>query len=326
MLKNDRGWTFPPTKFRPGEHLLTALRRPMEEDLGMPPGSYFVEEELSAMPNVVSASSYRGLGRHYYLYPVDISLSSEGWNALEQTLTPTAWFTLEEILEQVREPNIIAIVGKIRHTVSRLLNAVYATPSMDALASDWAATNPGGVRKLSRAVLMRVLDAGDRAFNLRVADPYKPYQKQGLGFTWSFFTPRDRQDIHVHGLPAVEIYGVLLGCLQLWYKPMNERGALAWKHVTLHEGDWAEVEPLHCHFACWAGTDGLGVVIKAASTGELAGVGQLGVAGKTTCEKCNVQTQCARHPRMEALAKEYAKPFRERDFRRIRDWIVGKEG
>jgi len=33
--------TFPPTKFRPGEDLYTALVRPMEEDLGLAPGTYF---------------------------------------------------------------------------------------------------------------------------------------------------------------------------------------------------------------------------------------------------------------------------------------------
>jgi hypothetical protein len=325
FLENERGRTFPPTKYRPGEDLQTALHRPMVEDLGLPPGSFFVEEELPAIPNIVSGPSYHGLGMHYYLYPIDISLSTEGWNALDQTPARISWLTVGEAIEQIHEPNIIAIASTIRCSAPGLLTDVRTGPSMDAMASDWATSNLGGVRVLKREVLTRVLDAGDRAFNLRVADPYKPYQKQGLGFTWSFFTSKDHQDIHVHGLPAVEIYGILKGSLQLWYKPMNERGVRTWKRVTLHEGDWVEVEPLHCHFACWAGTDGLGVVIKAAASGELAGVGPLGVAGKTTCEKCNVHTQCALHPRMVALAEEYGRPFEERDYGRIERLIAGDE-
>ena len=60
-----------------------------------------------------------------------------------------------------------------------------------------------GVRLLQSGQIHSRLEAGSRAFNLRVADPYLPYQKQGLGFTWSFFTPREEQEVHVHGLPWV---------------------------------------------------------------------------------------------------------------------------
>jgi hypothetical protein len=94
---------------------------------------------------------------------------------------------------------------------------------MDALSSHWAARNKSGVRHVKATDIREILDAGNRAFNLRVADPYLAYQKQGLGFTWSFFTPKDTQDVHVHGLPAVEIYGVIEGRLQVWHKPMGER-------------------------------------------------------------------------------------------------------
>ncbi len=150
-----------------------------------------------------------------------------------------------------------------------------------------------------------------------MADPYLPYQKQGLGFTWSFFTPKDPQDLHVHGLPAVEIYGVFEGRLQLWHKPMNQRGACTWIYLTLQPGDWAEVEPLHCHFACWLDREGLGTVVKAAGEGELAGVGKLGVAGKTTCKDCNMKPQCLPHPHMEKLIEQYALPYEQRDYDRI---------
>ena len=40
---------------------------------------------------------------------------------------------------------------------------------------------------------------------------------------------------------------------------------------------------------------------KAAASGELAGVGKGGIAGKTVCECCNVHKQCTLHPLMVEL-------------------------
>jgi hypothetical protein len=117
-----------------------------------------------------------------------------------------------------------------------------------------------------------------------VADPYLRYQQQGVGFTWSFFTHKDRQDTHVHGAPVVEIYGVLEGRLEIWWKPYYDRGTSAWKHRILEEGDWAEVDSLRCHIVHWL-TEGKGVVFKA-GPGPLAEVGRLGVKGKTPCAGC----------------------------------------
>src|SRR5262249_19162728 len=112
----------------------------------------------------------------------------------------------------------------------RLFGPVPERPSMDALALKWLSQNLGGVRHLPKETLDAILDAGSRAFNLRVADPYLRYQMQGLGFTWSFFTHKDPQDVHVHGAPVVEIYGVLAGRLEVWWKPYYERGTAAWCH------------------------------------------------------------------------------------------------
>lgn len=47
LMVEKRGHpTFPPTKFRPGEDLYRALVRPMEEDLGLPAGSWAEGEPL----------------------------------------------------------------------------------------------------------------------------------------------------------------------------------------------------------------------------------------------------------------------------------------
>ena len=184
----------------------------------------------------------------------------------------------------------------------------------------------GGARVVRGADIQRILGAGSRAFNLRVADPYLPYQRQGLGFTWSFLSPKDKQDVHVHAMPAVEIYGVLAGRLQLWYKPMNERGVRVWHQRVLGPGDWAEVEPLTCHLAVWLDPAGLGTVIKACAEGELAGVGRLGMSGKTSChwkgadgqeQHCANWQQCAYPPAMLTLEAEFKKEFQDRDFQRI---------
>ncbi|MCK5921868.1 MAG: hypothetical protein KAG66_13060, partial [Methylococcales bacterium] len=122
------------------------------------------------------------------------------------------------------EPNTEAIIQFLKTEGAEKIGEVSYRPSMDALACSWSRYHNGGVRVVRQQSVKKIIDVGSRAFNLRVADPYLPYHKQGLGFTWSFFTPKDKQDLHVHGLPSVEIYGVMEGCLQLWSKPMTDRG------------------------------------------------------------------------------------------------------
>jgi len=311
--------TFPPTKIRPGEDLYHAMVRPMEEDLGLPPDGYFPEEELQAIPNAGESPRYPGLQKQWYLYPVVISLAEDAQAQVEMPADDRFWCALDKVFELAQEPNVCAIARYIQGNRRDLLTDVPAGPSMDAMACRWAASHGGGVRVVRGVDIRRILGRGSRAFNLRVADPYLPYQRQGLGYTWSFFTPKDTQDIHVHPLPAVEIYGVIEGRLQLWHKPMNQRGVRTWKCQTLAAGDWAEVEPLHCHFAYWLDREGLGTVLKAAATGELAGVGRLGIAGKTNCDGCSISKQCLKPPDLIALAAEYGKPFEVRDYRRIAD-------
>lgn len=315
-LKNDRGITFPPTKFRPDEDLYSAVKRVMEDDLNLPMGSYFPESELEMIPNDKKSPHYTGLSRMWYLFPVDISLNQEGWDALS-TSDIISWQTLEEIKQLAEEPNIQVIIKSVKKEADKYLKSVWENPSMDAMACFWAYQHTGGVRVIRGKDIHSILQSGDRAFNLRVADPYLPYQSQGLGFTWSFFTPKDRQDLHVHGMPAVEIYGVIEGHLQVWYKPSNYRGVRTWKKTTLGPGDWLEVEPLQCHFACWTGKEGLGTVIKAAGMGELAGKGKIGIKGKTTCLDCNENGYCAIPPVMKELMEQYDLYYQDRNWEKI---------
>ncbi len=326
LIEKNGSATFPPTKFRTGEDLYSALVRPMEQDLGLARGTYFVERELAALPNSGESPRYPGLKKDWLLYPVVVSLSPEGWQVIYRH-AGALWRTPDEIRREAREPNVRILADMLISQQAQVLASAAATPSMDAVACQWAAAHGGGVRVVRGGDIRRILDSGERAFNLRVADPYLPYHRQGLGFTWSFFTPRDKQDLHVHGLPAVEIYGVMDGRLMLWHKPMSQRGVRTWESQILEPGDWAEVEPLHCHFAAWLEPDGLGTVIKAAGSGELAGVGRLGVSGKTVCawkgpdgreQRCSNHGYCAIPPVMQALMDEYAKPFAERDYGRIR--------
>lgn len=261
--------TFPPTRFRSGEDLYHAMIRPMEEDLGLPPGSYFPEQELPAIPNSGESPRYPGMARQWQLYPVVVSLTKDAADRLAGNADVLFW-SIEQILAEATEPNVLKIAAALRDQHPDILANIPLAPSMDAVAGHWAAAHDGGVRVVRQQDIGRILAAGSRAFNLRVADPYLPYQKQGLGFTWSFFTPKDKQDVHVHGMPAVEIYGVMEGRLQLWHKPINQRRVRTWRCQTLESGDWAEVEPLNCHFACWLSSEGLGTVIKAAVTGEMA--------------------------------------------------------
>jgi len=312
-------FTFPATKFRPAEDLYTALRRPLEEDLGLPANSFFPEKELMMIPNVGTTIRSPGLSQHWNLYPVDVSLAEGGWKHLETESSDWVWWTVDEVLKLAEEPNVLAVARSIKAKYPNLIQEARRSPSMEAVASHWAHRQRDGVRIVRREEIRDILAAGNRAFNVRVADPYLPYQRQGLGFTWSFFTPKDKQDLHVHSMPAVEIYGVIEGTMQLWSKPINERGVRTWQCTTLGSGDWSEVEPLTCHFACWLDPVGHGTVIKAAGEGELAGVGRIGVAGKTVCQECSMHAECSIPPRLLDLMAEYQKPFEERDYDRIRE-------
>ncbi|MGD0273227.1 MAG: hypothetical protein ABSB96_05835 [Gaiellaceae bacterium] len=322
LIEKQGSLSFPPTKLGADEDLYHALKRPMEEDLGLPNGSYFLEKELPMIERSSQSANYPGLVEHWFLYPVALSLGEDGResvNRLAKTARGRAlkakWLTLDEIATNTTEPNVLRIADELRKLYEdKELDVLGESPSMNARACEWFAVHEGGVRVVRGKRVEKILEAGDRAFNLRAADPFLPYQSQGLGFTWSFFTPKDKQDVHVHSLPAVEIYGVLKGSLQLWFKPMNHRGAGTWKNKILEAGDWAEVEPLNCHFACWLKPEGIGTVIKAAAAGDLAGVGPLGISGKTTCKDCNVQQQCALHPRLAQLVKQYKPPYGQRDY------------
>jgi hypothetical protein len=321
--------SFPATKFRSDEDLYNAMGRIITGDLGLDDNSFFPEVELPMMKNRRESRQYPGLQKDYYLCPVEISLTDNAWDQLENNST-LFWYTLNEIPRKTNEQNILAIVRQLSDDLisennkegNHFLGPVKRNPTMDALANMWAKKNSGGIRKLEKNTISEILSTGNRAFNLRVADPYLAYQRQGLGFTWSFFTPKDKQDIHVHGQPAVEIYGILEGQFVLWHKPMYERGALVWKREVLNAGDWIEVEALHCHFGYWITQEGYGTVIKAAGTGELAGVGRIGVSGKTICKECPVEKQCQKHPEILPILREYQKIFEERDWEMIRMSMV----
>jgi len=325
LMRKQGHFTFPATKFRPGEDLYAALRRPLEEDLGLPTDSFFPEKELGMIPNEGTTIRSPGLSQEWNLYPVDISLSADARMRLESRSADSVWWTIDEVLANVEESNVLAIAKFIETNASELIRDARSAPSMGALASHWGHRQRDGIRTVRGEDIRRILQAGDRAFNIRVADPYLPYQRQGLGFTWSFFTPKDKQDLHVHGMPAVEIYGVIEGRIQLWSKPINQRGVRTWQCTILGPGDWAEVEPLTCHFACWLDSEGLGTVIKAAGEGELAGVGRIGVAGKTVCQDCSMHAECSIPPNLLEIMVEYQKPFEQRDYKRIRESAAAGE-
>jgi hypothetical protein len=180
----------------------------------------------------------------------------------------------------------------------RLEESVPERPSMYALARRWLGQNPGGVRHLPKRVVDALLDAGEHAFKLRVADPYLRYQLQGQGFTWGFFTHKEHQEIAVHSAPVVEVYGVLEGQLGVWWKPYHNRGTAAWSHRVLHPGDWLEVEALHCRLVHWV-TAGKAVMFRAGQ-GPLAQPGRLSVEAKTACEQC----PCVKPPEVLKLLRK----------------------
>jgi mannose-6-phosphate isomerase-like protein (cupin superfamily) len=290
--------------FRRGSSLEHFLEAILKEDLEIGPEDYALEQEIEPAERTMK-SPHSGEETHYTIYPLDVWVRPSCREPLRQrvkgrwltpqealgepSLSPTAQAVFELIQKREQDleekyrlhPEMEQQPGAPR----RLLHDVADRPTMDALALKWLSRNRGGVRYLSQRDLNAILDAGQRAFNLRVADPYLRYQMQGVGFTWSFFTHKDPQDLHVHGAPVVEIYGVLEGELEVWWKPYHDRGTSAWCQQVLKVGDWLEVDSLQCHIVTWRSKEGKGVVFKA-GPGPLAEVGRLGVTGKTRCTDC----------------------------------------
>lgn len=205
---------FPATRIRQGEDLYDALDRIAVEDLGLKPGAFFPEKELAPLENAGESSRHRGLDRRWHIYPVDLSLDRETRKRLKHD-TRISFRTLSEIGALQIDPNVRRIIEMLQAATADesllTLESVHAAPSMQARACRWAANNRSGARVARKNEITGILDSGSRAFNLRVADPYLPYHKQGMGFTWSFFTPKDTQDIHVHGASSIEMDGALKG-------------------------------------------------------------------------------------------------------------------
>jgi hypothetical protein len=302
----------PLAEFLQGTPLDAYIDQIVKDELKVPADAYALEQELEAAEVEWLSPTHKDeqgqpLLTRYTVYPIDHWIAPAEREPLRQRVQG-AWLTCDEALAHPQlSPTARPLFTKLkeRHegflskppdkekqkrdalqaeALRRMFSAVPDRPSMDALARKWLGHNLRGVRHLDKKTLDEILDVGNRAFNLRVADPYLPYQMQGVGFTWSFFTERDKQDCHVHGAPVVEIYGVLEGQLEVWSKPYYERGTSAWSHRILEAGDWLEMDSLQCHIVRWL-SRGKGVVFKA-SPGPLAEVGKLGVKGKTPCTDC----------------------------------------
>jgi hypothetical protein len=320
-------WTLPSKKtvvhgldfdpFQQGTSLERFLEDVLKQDLGLDSDDYALEQELEPVQVEWASPTQQGILTQYTIYPLDVWVAPACREKLRGKVHGE-WLTCEAAVKDSRlsatAQAVFRLVSErervLEHTYAfqpekeqqpeaprRLLREVAPRPTMAALARKWLSHNRSGVRHLKKDELDEILAAGGRAFNLRVADPYLRYQMQGLGFTWSFFTERDPQDLHVHGAPTVEIYGVLEGRLEIWWKAYHDRGTSAWCHRVLEVGDWLEVDSLQCHIVRWLGP-GKGVVFKA-GPGPLAEVGRLGVKGKTPCGEC----PCMKPPEVVKLTK-----------------------
>ena len=296
-----------------GQTLEEFVKNAMEGDLKLSEQEYALEDEIS--PTMVKMPAVKQQRvKEFVICPVVVWVDPAARQRIKENLNGQ-WLTCEQAAEHKQtSPTARAVFKHLlkreeelaaryrakpeeeerEENPHRLLVSVPDRPSMYALARRWFSQNRSGVRYLSKQTIDEVLDSGKRAFNLRVADPYLRYQLQGVGFTWSFFTEKDKQDVHVHSAPTVEIYGVLEGEMEIWWKPYYDRGTSAWSRQILSAGDWIEVEALQCHIVNWT-KPGKGVVFKA-GPGPMAEIGRLGVKGKTPCDTC----PCVKPPEMLA--------------------------
>ena len=88
-----------------------------------------------------------------------------------------------------------------------MLEKLSSRSSVEVIVCNWAVHCKNSARYVRRSDIRKILNTGLFVFNLRVGYTHLPYKQEVLGFTWSFFRPKGKQD--VHGLPAVEIYGIL---------------------------------------------------------------------------------------------------------------------
>jgi hypothetical protein len=308
--------------FEEGDSLERFLDTLMVDELDLKKDDYVLEQEIDPVQSVLESPT-RHVPTQYTIYPLDVWVHPDCREKLRQKVNGR-WYTCADALKL---PDLSQTAAKVFELVLQreqelkekyardpklknrpdaqrlLLDAVAEQPTMEGLARKWLSRNRRGVRCLRKDQLDQILDVGNRAFNLRVADPYLRYQMQGVGFTWSFFTEKDPQDLHVHGAPVVEVYGVLEGALDVWWKAYHDRGTSAWSHRTLHPGDWLEVDSLQCHIVHWRG-NGKAVVFKAGS-GPLAEVGRLGVKGKTQCaDDDGKPCHCMKPPAVEQLIRK----------------------
>lgn len=317
-LPTKRSVSEPFAPFLQGTSVEEFVDRVAKEDLALEFDDYVLERELEAVCDHDETSPSQHVATDYTIFPIDVWVDPARHEKLVSE-TGGQWMTSDEALAHPRfSPTAKAVFTELtrRHeecernppdephaklqevALQQVFSPPADQPSMDGLALKWFSRNRSGVRHLSKSSLDQILDVGNRAFNLRVADPYLRYQMQGLGFTWSFFTHKDRQDCHVHGDPVVEIYGILEGRMEIWWKPYYDRGTSAWNHRVLEAGDWLEFDSLQCHIVRWL-TEGKGVVFKA-GPGPLAEVGKLGVKGKTPCDGC----ACIKPPQVVALEED----------------------
>ena len=235
----------PLSPFLQGTSLEEFVDSIVEQDLRLKKADYVIEQEIEpAVAEMVSPT--RGEMTKYEIYPVDVWVDPAHQDKLQENVKGE-WIRCEQGIEDPRlshTARAVFLLLKEREAKldkryasegenapeapRRLLRGVARHPSMDGLAKKWLAENRNGVRHLPGKTLDEILAVGTRAFNLRVADPYLRYQMQGIGFTWSFFTEKDPQDVHVHGAPVVEIYGILEGSLEIWWKAYHDRGTSAW--------------------------------------------------------------------------------------------------
>jgi hypothetical protein len=182
----------------------------LQDDLKLSADDYALEQEIEPASTTMKSPTHDEL-TDYVVFPVDVWVNPARHSAIRAAVNGS-WLSCHDAACQRRLSETTKAVFRLlterevklteRYSASpkdeeapeaprRLLQAVADQLSMEAMAKKWLGQNRGGVRHLSKKALDDILAAGNRAFNLRVADPYLRYQMQGLGFTWSFFTHKD---------------------------------------------------------------------------------------------------------------------------------------
>ena len=288
----------------------------VREDLGLKTADYVIEQEIEPVEKEMISPNGRKELTHYVIYPVDVWVDPARHSHFKEHLAHGDWVGCEQAPEDAAagqkqlSPTAAAVFELVLHAkpvnkrdearpheeeLYEALRRLLCAPCPNG--RPWTAWPANGSAKTATASVFCPADA--RRHPRRRQTGLQPARGRSVPARSDARHRLHLELLHREGpaghsrahAPVVEVYGILSGRMEIWWKAYHDRGTSAWSHRILEAGDWIEVDSLQCHYVNWL-APGKGVVFKA-GPGPLAEVGKLGVKGKTPCKDCSCMKPCS---------------------------------